>query len=90
MRQAITTKFIAPTNFKGARIKAMCERGSITIQQGYAGIEADHKEAIDRLIAKFVAEDLATYGEKPDGNTWSSPYVLGWLPGGGAVAVYHN
>lgn len=90
MRQAIITKFLAPTNTKGARIKAICERGSITIQRGYAGIEADHREAIGRLIAKFVAEDNAVNGTDPTLNPWSRPHSFGWLPHGGAVAVYHN
>lgn len=31
IRQAITTKYLCPTNFKGARIKAEAEAGSITI-----------------------------------------------------------
>lgn len=31
MRQAIITKFLGPTNTKGARIKASCAGGSLTI-----------------------------------------------------------
>lgn len=29
--QAITTKYLGPTNFRGSRIKAYCQAGSITI-----------------------------------------------------------
>ena len=33
--QAIQTKYIGPTNTKGARIKAFCAAGSITIPYNY-------------------------------------------------------
>lgn len=34
-RAIIKTKFIGPTNYRGARIKATCQAGSITIPYSY-------------------------------------------------------
>jgi hypothetical protein len=31
MRQAIQTKWLGPTNFRGSRVKAFCEAGSLTM-----------------------------------------------------------
>lgn len=31
MRQAISTKYIGPTNYRSARVKASCEAGSVTV-----------------------------------------------------------
>lgn len=31
MKQAIVTKFLGPTNYRGSRVKATCQAGSVTI-----------------------------------------------------------
>jgi hypothetical protein len=52
--QAITTKFFGPSNVKGARIKATCEAGSITI--GYRHEltgEGPHAAAAMALVRKL-------------------------------------
>ena len=52
--QAIETRYIAPTNTKGGRIKATAAAGSITISYDYAlNSDGNHKAAADALIAKM-------------------------------------
>lgn len=84
--QAIITKYLPATNFRGERIKASCKRGSLTI--GYPhelSGNACHTEACSQLVAKFVKEDAARYGIER--NPWSHPRVCGQLPSGDYVHV---
>ncbi len=58
---AIHTKYIGPTNTKGARIKASCVRGrenlSVFVSFDYAlGCEERHAKAVFALLAKFAPE----------------------------------
>lgn len=79
--QAIITKFLPATNFKGSRIKAECDRGSITVSHPHElSGEAVHEYAVKQLIAKFVKEDEGKYGSDPKGNPWNMPMVSGGLP----------
>lgn len=58
MRQAITTKFLGPTNARGSRVKASCDAGSITVSWEYAlNSEDNHKAAARALIAKLGWDD---------------------------------
>lgn len=41
MRQAILTKYLAPTATKGARVKAWCARGSVTVNWDH-GLDGEH------------------------------------------------
>lgn len=51
MAFAITTKFLAPTNTKGSRIKADCCKKEITLSWDHALNSHDnHKAAVDVLI----------------------------------------
>jgi hypothetical protein len=76
--QAIKTTYHGPTNFKGGRIKAQCERGSIFISYpDELNTENAHIAAVDALIAKFIKEDEARYGTNK--NPWSAPRVCGGL-----------
>ena len=71
-RQAITTKFLAPTNCRGARVKATCEGGSITLDWDYAlNTDQNHVVACEALQAKMG---------------WQGSLVVGWASTG-AVAV---
>jgi hypothetical protein len=76
--QAITTKFFGPTNRLGARVKAYCERGSLTVSWDYAlGIEQNHRAACDALLAKFAKEDCERYnGTSPSEHHWGE-FVTG-------------
>lgn len=75
MIQSIQTKFLAPTNTKGSRVKAFCQAGSITIDWGYADSSSEnHIEAVEALIKKL---DWPVDG-----------WVYGWsVDGSGIVAV---
>ena len=87
--QAIRTEYIGPTNFKGSRIKATCDRGSLTISYpSELSGEACHIHAVDRLVAKFVAEDVKKYGSDPATNPWNGLRVAGMLHDGTMAHVY--
>lgn len=91
--QAIISKYISPTNYRGARVKASCERGSITLSwpDELSG-EACHIWAKEKLIARFVKEDAERYGDKPGYGThvnpWTRPTVCGQIPSGEYVHVF--
>lgn len=57
-RQAIFTKYYGPTDTKGSKIKAYCERGSVAVSypDELSG-EAVHAYAVEQLLAKFAKED---------------------------------
>jgi hypothetical protein len=57
-RQAIFTKYISLTNTKGSKVKAYCERGSITLcVDSELSMEMNHVAATVALLAKFANED---------------------------------
>lgn len=88
--QAIETKYIGPSNTKGSRIKASCQRGSITISYN-DGLSSEnaHIEAIEALCRKFAIEDQKEYGSDIDSNPWLDPKAYGWKKDeSGLVAVY--
>ena len=77
--QAIQTKYLGPTDTKGSRIKAWCERGSVTIKYDTDDLEEHaHDRAMVALISKFVDEDTKKYGT-PLACTWAKH---GWIRGG--------
>jgi hypothetical protein len=54
MRQAIVTKYLGPTNFRGSRVKATCEADSITIPWDHAAnVEKNHEIAAKALCVKL-------------------------------------
>lgn len=54
IRQAITTKFLGPTDCRGARIVAKAAAGRRTYEWNYAlGIEENHALAAQRLAEKL-------------------------------------
>lgn len=64
MRQAILTKYLSPTNTRGARIKATASAGSITISYDDAlSTEENHRHAARMLQQKFQ---------------WDNDLVAGW------------
>lgn len=80
--QAIQTRYLGPTNTLGSRIKARCERGSLTVQWDYGmGVEANHRAAVVLLLEKFAREDVAKYGGELEAHHWGE-FVTGELPDG--------
>lgn len=87
--QAIQTKFISATNHKGARIKASCERGSLTVDWNYdLDTEANHILACSVLRTRFICEDSRRYASVPEVNPWSKPMVCGPLLDGTYAHVF--
>jgi hypothetical protein len=87
--QAIQTRYHGPTNTLGARIKASCERGSLTIPYPYelSGDEV-HREAALQLIERFVSEDWRERSIPPSKNPWKRAFVTGGLPDGTYAHVF--
>jgi hypothetical protein len=65
--QAIVTKFLGPTNTRGARIKATCQAGSVTVPYGYANVDEEHKKAVVALLFKLDWAGSWVGGGTPDG-----------------------
>jgi hypothetical protein len=75
--QCIKTKFLPATNAKPRRIKAECERGSITISYPDADrMEECHSIAAQALVDKFIAEDTKRYGDA-DASSWRGKFHQG-------------
>lgn len=72
--QAIETKFLGPTNTKGARVKASAQAGSVTIPFDYESwVEQAHDQALRALVAKLGWWGVWARGSKADGT--GSVYV---------------
>lgn len=66
--QAITTKFLGPTNCRGSRVKASAQAGSLTLSWDDAlDIDDNHAAAAIALANKLG---------------WGGQWVGGGLPGG--------
>jgi len=60
--QAITTKYIGPSNVKGSRIKASCDAGSITIPYPHELSGQDvHAKAAMALVRKLKWNNYGTW-----------------------------
>lgn len=79
--QAITTKFVKPTDFKGSRIKATAEAGSVTIGWDHAlNSEGNHIAAAKALCVKL--------GWVPAADNRHTETVAGYLKAGQYVHVF--
>ena len=86
--QAIHSKYIPATNHKGSRIKATCERGSITIPYPHElSGDSVHRLAVIKLVWKFIEEDNKN-GITPEANVWARPFVTGGLPDGTYAHIF--
>ena len=79
--QAIITKYLGPTNYHGARIKATCQAGSVTVPFDYAAKEP-HDVAAIALRAKLGWEKDSygrmVRGALPDGKGNCYVFVDGY------------
>lgn len=65
--QAITTKYIGPSNVRGSRIKAKAAAGAVTLNYDCAlSIEANHAKAAEALARKFEWTGSYYQGGMPD------------------------
>jgi hypothetical protein len=54
IRQAIITKYLGPTNYRGSRIKAKCQAESLTVSwDSNLGIDENHTAAATMLAQKL-------------------------------------
>ena len=54
IRQAISTKYIGPTNFRGSRVRASAPTGSLTIEWNHAlNSEQNHAAAARAFAQKY-------------------------------------
>lgn len=71
MRQAIVTKYLGPTNHRGARVKATAQAGSVTIPWDDALDVADNHTAAAHVLCKRLewpfSPGTLVGGALPDG-----------------------
>lgn len=61
--QAIRTTYHGPTNYRGARITAVCDAGKVTIPYPYElNSEQGHRKAAEALMAKLGWNEPLTQG----------------------------
>lgn len=54
MYQAIQTRYIGPTNFRGARVKAQADAGALVVSWDHAlNAEGNHRAAAEALRTKL-------------------------------------
>ena len=80
--QAIKTKYYGATNTRGARIKATCDAGNVTINWNYElGTEANHDYARIALQKKIQLDNEKRYLNYTCANDpWIGQMVGGALP----------
>jgi hypothetical protein len=70
--QAIITKYLCPTGFKGARIKATCYSGSVTIPYDHSlSGSAVHRKAAEALLEKLQWTGRLIGGSDPSGQGYT-------------------
>lgn len=76
IRQAITTKYIGPTNYRGSRIKAKAAAGSVTVHYDCSlNTDDNHAAAAKALAEKFGWRGHYYGGGMPEGS--GNVYVQG-------------
>lgn len=74
--QAVHTKYLCPTNFRGSRIKATCAAGSVTIGFPYDMLgQSAHRVAAELLVKKL---------------RWKGELLGGCLPNGDYCFVFNT
>jgi len=85
--QAIETKYHGPGYTRGSRVKATCERGSLTVSWDPAlDSWENHRRAAKALLDKFAKEDVKEYGKTLADHHWGE-FVSGELANGKTVHV---
>jgi hypothetical protein len=82
--QAITTKFLGPTNSRGARVKVTAERGSITVSWDHAlGAPENHRAAALEALKRWEWSGRWVGGGLPD----TTGYAFVCVPGRATLSV---
>lgn len=75
MRQAIETKYLGPTNYRGSRVKASAQAGSVTIGWDDAlDTDSNHEKAALALCRKLGWRGAILGGGNAKGN--GNVYVM--------------
>jgi hypothetical protein len=84
--QAIETRFYGPTNHRGARVKATCEAGTITVPwDDGLGVDENHDAAALALLRRLGWHDRVWYRgttKGSRGNVYVCTTAGGMLPSG--------
>jgi hypothetical protein len=76
--QKIDVKFLPAGRVKGSRLKAYCERGSLTLDCPHELHRDEWAEyMVKHLVAKFLKEDEHKYQSNPSANPWAGPWAVG-------------
>lgn len=68
MKQAILTKYLGPTNHRGARIKAWCSGGQLIMPWDHSlSVESNHAAAGQALVKKRGWHYQYSMAPLPDG-----------------------
>lgn len=86
--QAITTRTLPPTDTRGARIVAECDRGRLVVPYPDGNQESAHRAVCKAMLDGFADSDAKEYGRgtKPEDHHWG-PFVSGQTKGGDWVHV---
>lgn len=70
--QAIQTRYLGPTNYRGARVSAQCDAGRAVVPWNHAlNVEQNHAAACAALVARLG---------------WPGTWISGALPGSAGYA----
>ena len=91
--QAIITKYLCPTNFKGSRITAKCEAMRITLSWDDAlNPQENHIAAASELCKRIDDRNTARYGAGCNTTAfrgrWALPKVCGQIHSGEYAHVF--
>ncbi len=80
--QAIVTKYLGPTNNRGARVKATADAGSVTVSWDYTLNSDGNHDGAARELAKRLGWNAETHGKlvgggAPDGTGNCYVFVKG-------------
>lgn len=78
MYQAIATKYLGPTNHRGARVKATCDAGSVVVAWDHAlSVPANHEAAARALARRLDWTGTWVGGALPDGRGYAFTSTFG-------------
>ncbi len=75
MRQAIATKYLGPTNHRGARVKATCDAGSVTVAWDYSFAATENHLFAARHLAEKLSWTDGMYFDDWAGGAIGNGYV---------------
>lgn len=79
----IITKYLGPTNTRGSRIKAYCERGSVCVPYDHAlNTDGNHIAARKALCERLILKDQKQNGCPTPDSPWLHYRLGGTLPRG--------